>query len=132
MIERQQRQFAPAALPPGRPKCAGPVQHGGNDAEAVHPHPGPSGHAVPPGDGAGMVGPPRVRRVPGAVQPFIAINGEQGKGRADENNNSAHEWEHGVWLGEKQASECSLKTIDSYKKLCDKRIRNPKSDYWVF
>src|SRR5580700_5819032 len=79
-----------------------------------------------------MVGPPGVRRIPGAVETLVAIGGEQDKGGADEDNNGAHGREDGVCEGETPASDHSLKTIDSYKKLCDKRIRRHRLGYPKF
>jgi hypothetical protein len=107
MIQRQQRQFAPAALARRRSQRTGTVQHRRDDAMPVHPHPGAPGGAIPSRDGAGTVGPPGSRRVPRPIQPFIAIGGEQDMGGTNENHDGTHGRQDGVFLAIAPALERS-------------------------
>ena len=89
-LEREQGQFPAGALARLRPQAAHPIEHGGHDAMVVHGHPTAATQPVFPADQAGPMG---GGWVPGAVQPLIAIGGdEEGPGGtgAMEQDDGAH------------------------------------------
>ncbi len=91
--QRQQRQFAPASLAGGWSQAARPVQHRRHHAGTVHAHPGAAARAIAPGDHIRSIGPMGGGRIPGPVQHFIAIGGQDerpGVAGADQQDDGAH------------------------------------------